>query len=505
MITLFGKKWYDIGIKPLSNYPTLLAKTMQDDRAETHRPVYDPFRRVQRKGVQFPIIPVSMIQIYNVARLSSVVRTSTDAIRDEIFRRGLHLENKFTRKCYDCSKEYEEDVEYCPDCGSLTEVASEGQRHHWTKFFDRCNENEQSLEDVLMTCEDDLNVIDDAYLICIKKYHWVGDKLYSRVVEIIRGDPAFMRIVADEGGRIGNVYWTCLEHRTLQESAPGNCPECGHPLFDVTHVMTDGGITPTYNYIAGEVLHWTKYHKSMLYGVSPLITLWKETTTLLNMNEYVNDYYRERQHPKGVVAAVGCSNAASVQAAWEAAGDYAHSNPHYVPIVAVESETGRGRMDFISFTDTLKEMDYTASRDELRDRISAFYGVSKILMNDVSTGGGLNNEGLQITVTNRRVASSQRIYKRTVFPWLERQLNMTDWYIELLPSEEEDEMAELQREAQELSNVKAKVDLGYEAELDEKGKWKFEKKDKAEEKPRVGGEATPPTPAPETPATEEGE
>ena len=49
--------------------------------------------------------------------------------------------------------------------------------------------------------------------------------------------------------------------------------------------------------------------------------------------------------------------------------------------------------------------------------ISSFFGVSNVFMNDVS-GGGLNNEGMQIVVTNRALAASQTLYNGRLFPLL---------------------------------------------------------------------------------------
>ena len=49
-------------------------------------------------------------------------------------------------------------------------------------------------------------------------------------------------------------------------------------------------------------------------------------------------------------------------------------------------------------------------REELRQRISAFYGVSNVFMQDSGKGGGLNNEGLQILVTNRAVEYGQKAH-----------------------------------------------------------------------------------------------
>ena len=56
--------------------------------------------------------------------------------------------------------------------------------------------------------------------------------------------------------------------------------------------------------------------------------------------------------------------------------------------------------------DTLEELQYIPIKDDIRQRISSFFGVSNVFMNDVS-GGGLNNEGMQIVVTNRALAASQ--------------------------------------------------------------------------------------------------
>ena len=71
--------------------------------------------------------------------------------------------------------------------------------------------------------------------------------------------------------------------------------------------------------------------------------------------------------------------------------------------------------EFIKFMDSIKEMDYVSVKDDLRDRISAFYGVSKVFMADNTTSGGLNNEGMQILVTNRAVQKAQTVYNNYVF------------------------------------------------------------------------------------------
>ena len=136
-------------------------------------------------------------------------------------------------------------------------------------------------------------------------------------------------------------------------------------------------------------------------------------------------------------------------------------------------------------------MDYVAVKDDLRDRISAFYGVSKVFMADNTTSGGLNNEGMQILVTNRAVQMAQRVYNDYVFPYLVKQFGITDWKLKLPPSEEEDEIAVLRKREIEINLAASMKNIGFEVDMDEDGQFTFKK--------------PPPAPTPEEqPQGEEG-
>ena len=115
--------------------------------------------------------------------------------------------------------------------------------------------------------------------------------------------------------------------------------------------------------------------------------------------------------------------------------------------------------------DTLEEMQYIAVRDEIRNRMAAFYGVSSIFMVDNGKSGGLNNEGLQILVTNRAVEFGQKVYTQVLFPRLLRQMNVEDWKLTLYPNEEEDEITRLRRDEQELNVAQRMAQLGFQPEL----------------------------------------
>jgi hypothetical protein len=158
--------------------------------------------------------------------------------------------------------------------------------------------------------------------------------------------------------------------------------------------------------------------------------------------------------------------------------------------MGIEAEGGKGAVEWIKFMDSLKEMDYISVKDDLRDRISAFYGVSKVFMADNTTSGGLNNEGMQILVTNRAVQMAQNVYNNYVFPYLVKQFGITDWKLKLPPSEEEDEIAGLRKKEIEVNIAASIKNLGFEVDMDEDGNFTYKKPEPEpqEGQPQEGGE-----------------
>ena len=154
---------------------------------------------------------------------------------------------------------------------------------------------------------------------------------------------------------------------------------------------------------------------------------------------------------------------------WKSVDEKMERDPHYIPKVGIESSTGRGGVNWVKFMDTLEEMQYIAVRDEMRNRIAAFYGVSSIFMIDSGKSGGLNNEGMQILVTNRAVEFGQKVYTDVLFPRMLKQMDVTDWKLTLYPNEEEDEITRLRRDEMEVNLAQRMLMLGYKPELMEEG------------------------------------
>jgi len=171
---------------------------------------------------------------------------------------------------------------------------------------------------------------------------------------------------------------------------------------------------------------------------------------------------------------------------WRAVKEKMEQDPHFIPVMGIEAENGKGAVEWIKFMDSLKEMDYVSVKDDLRDRISAFYGVSKVFMADNTTSGGLNNEGMQILVTNRAVQMAQNVYNNYVFPFLVKQFGITDWDLKLPPSEEEDEIAVLRKREIEVNIAASTKNLGFEVDMDEDGNFTFTKPEPKEPEQQEG-------------------
>ncbi len=415
--------------------------------------------------------------IYNIVNQSVIARTCITQLKQEVFRRGYFWEKAYEARCNNCGKEHKRPVQECSRCGSADlKIPDVKQLEYAEKFIEGyVNKSEQLFIDVLQELEDDLNIMDDAYIVLVKEYFIDGNGKIRmhRIKEVYRGDPVTMFIYSDENGQRGTKGFTCVNHRGVIHKDPHEkCEICNSHLFPIHYVNRVNG--DDQHFLKGEVLHFSKYSPSRLYGMSPVITLFNNIMTLIAMENYVNQSYTKSRMPRGLLA-VQTRNMDSMRSFWRSVKEKMEADPHFIPVMGIEAEGGKGAVEWIKFMDSLKEMDYVSVKDDLRDRISAFYGVSKVFMADNTTSGGLNNEGMQILVTNRAVQKAQTVYNNYVFPFLVKQFGITDWNLKLPPSEEEDEIAVLRKREIEVNIAASTKNLGFEVDMDEDGQFTFKK------------------------------
>lgn len=434
-----------------------------------------PTMPLWKSGIQEPVLVqgITIPALFAVTQESIILRTTINTLTQEIFRRGIFWEKKFQHKCVDCTEEYQHAVDQCTLCGGEVRKPDHDEVVYPKWLFEQRNTMDQRALDVLRELEFDLNIVDDAFLILQKEYYLdkeSGDIEFTRIKQLVRGDPTFIRIVADKRGVRGGRYQICPVHRqkTYTHSEEyTNCEICDLPLQDV-HFVNTAGSGKTQYYLEGEVLHISKFNPTKLYGRSPVATMWRQAMTLSAMDNYMYLMYSKRRMPRGILA-ITTDNIQSTASFWKGIEEKMERDPHYVPKVGVESATGRGRVEWVKFMDTMDEMQYAQVREELRQRISAFYGVSNVFMQDSGKGGGLSNEGLQILVTNRAVEYGQKIYTRDLFPRLLNEMGVSDWKLSLYPNEEEDEVTRLRRDEMEVNIASRMAQLGFKPELKDEG------------------------------------
>jgi ribosomal protein L37E len=472
----------------------------------SRRTTPEPMMPLWKTGIQEPVLVqgVSIPALYATVQESIILRTTINTLCQEIFRRGYYWEKKFHKKCTNCGEEYQHDtVDECRICGNEEFDSPDADQIIYPRWLMKeRNSMDQSFIEVMKEIEWDLDIVDDAFLLLIKEYFIdpkSGEIEFFRVKELVRGDPTFMRIVADKAGKRGGRYLLCPIHRDKTYPHNGDHHKCdvdgcGLPLQDVHYINTAGSGKTQY-YIEGEVLHTSKFNPSKLYGRSPVASMWRQAQSLTAMDNYIYLAYQKRRIPRGILA-ITTDNIQSTAAFWKGAEEKMERDPHYIPKVGVESASGRGKVEFVRFMDSLDEMQYAQVRDEIRMRIAAFYGVSNVFMMDAGKSGGLNNEGMQILVTNRAVESGQKLYSRELFPRMLDQMGVEDWVLTLYPNEEEDEITRLRRDEQEVNIAQRMQQLGFLPEMTENGgsdiRFTYSKPDPQPQDPNAAGGGMPP-------------
>lgn len=416
-------------------------------------------------GTPYPEYPYSPETVYYIARYSDTVSTIHFALRREAFRNGVEITPS---KRSDTESETTENI-----------PVDESQRKEILDKLECANSNNQSMEDVLKEFEDDLNTFDDGYLLFLMEHIWEnGDIIDSDVLETIRVDPRVIKPILNSQeipGMNDSGYYLMFNPKkrdNIYEIPVDKASEArdrdGSKLYIAYFKHTVGD--STLYYMENEVLHLSRYRPSKGLGFSPIITMWQKVKILMGQDSYMLELYEGKRPPKGLTI-FNTSNRDGFKKTWDEMLRKAKENPHMPAALATDLDVGQNQrklVEYIDFMRSLDELQFTESRDELRKAIGGLFGVMPIFQADQSSSGGLNNEGMQITVTNRTIEDNQGLYNKKVWPIIVKRYKWNGWIIRLKPSEEQDEMAKLQRENQSLLNAQLALQVGLEAEYDEK-------------------------------------
>ncbi len=369
------------------------------------------------------------------------------------------------------------------DIDPIEENAESDNLEDIEKWQRRINNNNQSLKEVLTQLDKDLNTFDDAYLLALKDYGYNanGEINFAETKEFIRLDPISVNKVLDKALRLGRteygndsisrpVYFNPEQREAL--TTDNYDKKTGRRNLQAHYkVWTSDGVI---YYNDSEVMHKSSFNPSLAYGYSPLFSGHLKLLILILQDIYIKKYYGEDKPLKGLLV-FNTQDKQGLMKTFTELRAQVKKNPHSVKPIVAESDDGRKPVEYIDMAKTMDEMQFSDNRQEIRQQIGAIYGVSPMFQNDMSQGGGLNNEGLQVTVTNEVISDRQELFNNSFLRFIfTDNLGFNGWSVKCVPNVELDEMADAQLEAQQLANVKLKLELGLSGKLDENGQYIFE-------------------------------
>ena len=486
-------------------------------------------------GAKLPIFPFPLIMIYELADNIDALRIPIETLNREIFKNGFEVVEKYKYKCNNCAKEFQyqplstdvpddqafeanndpespqprkkalvlkklqspdekalPDEVQCDTCGStdLKRPRPENRKLLEDMLDKPVNGNQQTLEDVTRQLERDLEISDNAYLLCLKNY-WIDDRTgkidhkRTHIKEYLRIDPPQVAMIADSDGRLGyddkrNKLYVCprFEHRDKRLTEPV-CDRCGaealKAVMEVNSVYSIGIPQPKrVVYGEGEVVFKAgKYRPHLIYGYSPIYSIWSKAMSLSHMDEYIRKYFDKMRPPRGLLV-VASRNYETFRKSWDALSQKATEDPYMIHPLMVESDKGTGNAaQWMDFTGSLKELEFIEIRRELRMIIGAVYGVLPFYYGE--TPSGWSQEGLQVTITNRAVKWGQELLEKAFFRKIAEHLGVDDWKLQLKLGEETDKLRDLQTDGVEIQNMAMLQQMGFEITRTHTGEFKISK------------------------------
>jgi len=496
---------------------------------ESIRPSLDIPMVSTDSGAKIGVFPFPLHFLYQMVKNVDALRIPIDVLNKEYHRNGFTVEPKYRFKCKTCKKEFttkplvsdkfidekpkdkkaikkgDKSTEnlICDVCGGkdFREPNPKNRQILMDLVEKKVNNNKQTFVPISKQLARDLDITDMAVLLLLKKYKKDPDGEFrkSKLDEIIRVSPAQVNIIADYDGRLGiddqgaEVFF-CPDHRTggrvyrsrnymgveIDPSEIPKCPICNYTCLKAYIEVNSSYLTTVPSpkvvlYGLNEVIMCNgKYWPDLLYGYSPIFSVWSKAMALSHMDEYIRKYFDKMRPPKGLLV-IGSRNQQSLQKAFDNMKVEMKRDPHSLNPLMVETERGgRNMVQYVDLTGSLQDLQFIDIRDEFRRTIGALYGVLPFFSGDLPTGW--NQEGMEAMVTNRAVQSGQDVLYEHIYLPLCRSLGVNDWVLKLNVGEEVDELRDEQLEGQRIANAQGMKSMGFRVEKDAESKFVFSQK-----------------------------
>lgn len=324
----------------------------------------------------------------------------------------------------------------------------------------------------------DLDKYSRGFLIKIKDYYI--DKsgcLFEKFKEIRRIKPSIIKQIINKRGDLGKD-----EYDSTLYFSPMNRSETTTAEFDEKNkiknlvadycVMSEG---------EGEIF----YNKSEILsvyingGISYILYLKNKIEILNSIDIFLLNLYKEESDkpPKSLLF-IPTNNYESLRVMWKKYLETVRENPSALhPIPINSGSENRKSVEFVDMSKSNQDNQLLEIIKDLENKLGAFYGVSPVFQNDTSAGTGLNNEGLQIKITDRAIEDRQKIINDEVLINIIDDINIKNYKLTINPSKEIDFVYKEQLLASKLQNAKSLLELGVNVRLNKDDSLKYDETD----------------------------
>ncbi len=405
----------------------------------------------------------SKIQNYSYADLSKntpIIRTIFNKLVFNATKEGFQIQSSFVKKCKSCGTDYNIDVDICDSCGNIDfTTPNDENKEYLYKLTKKCNVNDYPLKQEIKSIVLDLHRYDEAVL--LKQYEYATNngllskklKGVQRLVPInVFPNLSWIGVLGASYIGQGIAQGFCPFHRDIVLNLDKSyvCPTCGSTLLtsDYYVLYTEDKNLKTY-YNRDEIIRIPLFEFSSRYSM--IQTLSYKITSLLAIDQLINDIYVSRKYPNRALF-FKMNNIDPLIESNEKNKVELAKDKNYIPMFAV-GETADG--DFMKAIDMLGSMD-ELKLIELQDKyekdvISAF-------------GCKIDPSTREILVDNEYIKELQDIINTYILENITESMNIKDWTLKLRPAQKETEANELRLKGLKIQNATGMTNLGFDIE-----------------------------------------
>lgn len=387
----------------------------------------------------------------------------------ELYRNEFpEFEPRFERKCEACDAEFDERVDACPNCGGDVREPDKAEKRRAAQLVESVNKEGQSLRDVAQGLEWAQWLTGVPVLVLRHEYVLGpdGDVARRTVDELIAGDAKRIVPVVDEHRRIGGYWWACprcRHHDNYQPAMePGRCETCDAVRREVYFAERGGGRGEddiVAYYYDEEILTfpWPFPRLHGLDGLSPVHHVWLKQLIIDFQDRYAGAFYDpESDRLPNQFIVLHTTNPDRWEDRLTEARENAKDDQYDSPVFANEYSPQDNSTPEVQVVDAMPD-ELLGQNQELRETfktdIRRATNISDLHDNDLSDAGGLNNEGLQLEVTDRPTATQMHDYQAGWLDELAKRLGIEDWQFGFIPATGPD-----------AEDLRAEVEAGLQAE-----------------------------------------